>query len=127
MVDWHRFYRNFKLSYAKFVSILAHLSRAIRLYPLSLVAWLSLRIHDLSASHDRDQEHDCNALENDVDEGEEERDRANVVERFPSIGILHWLAGPDVAHHKDPKDVHHDGHDAQTNNLLTVNKQCETM
>ena len=91
------------------------------------MAGLRLRIHDLSASHDWDQEHDCDDLENDVDEGEEKCDRANVVECFPGVRILQWLAGPDVAHHEDPQDVHHNGHDAQTNNLLTTNKQCETM
>ena len=85
------------------------------------VACTNLRLHDLSASHDRDQEHDCDDLENDVDEGEEKCDRANVLECFPGVRILHWLTGPDVAHHEDPQNVHHNGHNAQTNNLLTTN------
>ena len=66
-------------------------------------------LHEFATAHDRDQEDNGDALEHQVDEGEEESDGADVLEGLPSIGVLEGLSGPDLAHHEDPQHVHHDG------------------
>ena len=71
------------------------------------------RLHDLTSAHDWPEEHDGDTLEQQVDEGDEESDRADVLEGLPSVGILKGLAGPDLAHDEDPQDVHDDGQHAQ--------------
>ena len=75
------------------------------------------RIHDLATFHDWHQEHDRDNLEHNVDEREEKRDRANVIESFPGIGILERLARPDVPHDENPQDVHYDCQYRQCNDL----------
>ena len=75
------------------------------------------RVHDLSSSHDWDKEQDSNNLEDHVDKREEKRHGANVIESLPGVGVLHWLAGPDIVHDEDPKDIHNDSHECQTNHL----------
>ena len=70
-------------------------------------------LHDLSSAHDWPEEHDSDALEQQVDEGDEESDRADVLEGLPSVGVLEGLAGPDLAHDEDPQDIHDNGQHAK--------------
>ena len=70
-------------------------------------------LHDASAAHDRDKEHNRDGLKHEVDEREEECDGADVLEGLPRVGVLEGLAVPDLAHHDDPQHVHDDRHRSQ--------------
>ena len=82
-----------------------------------MVAGDGKRVLNAGAAHDRDEEDNCDTLESHVDEGEEESDRADVLESLPGVGVLEGLSGPDFAHHEDPQEVHHDGHHRQKKHL----------
>lgn len=83
----------------------------------SHVARASDRHLDYSSAHDTHEEHNRDALENEIDEREEECDGANVLERLPRVGVLERLAVPDLLHDHDPQDVHNDCHYCQPDQL----------
>ena len=85
----------------------------------SHVAGSCQRLHHSPAAHDRDEEDDGDGFEDEVDEGEEEGDGADVLEGLPGVGVLERLAVPHLAHHDDPQHVHHDSHHRQQNELQT--------
>ena len=80
-------------------------------------------MHNLSSPHDWHQEHASDQFKDQVDEGQEESDGADVLEGFPRVGVLEGFAGPDVAHHEDPQHVHNDSHCRQQKQLKSKQNQ----
>ena len=74
-------------------------------------------LHDSTSLHDREQENESDNLEDSIDEGEEQCDRANILEGLPRICVLSGLSRPDIAHDENPQDVHNDRHNSQTHQL----------
>ena len=76
------------------------------------------RLRPLLSSHDAEEECAGDSLQYHIDEGQNERDRADVIKSLPCIGVLCRFTFPDWFHDEDPQTIHHEGHHRQQDHLF---------
>ena len=76
------------------------------------------RLRPLLSSHDAEKECAGDSLQYHIDEGQNERDRADVIKSLPCIGVLCRFTFPDWFHDEDPQTIHHEGHHRQQDHLF---------
>ena len=78
------------------------------------------RLRPLLSSHDAEEECAGDSLQYHIDEGQNERDRADVIKSLPCIGVLCRLTFPDWFHDEDPQTIHHEGHHRQQDHISKI-------